>query len=127
MMHGTCFVEEQNRCLHLPVFRLDPPANAVENVVGVRLAAEGKADFAVSIILNSALQIAVALIPLLVIISFWLGGESFTLAIPPILAVALFLSVLVVTVVTVDGRADMVDGAALIGLYAIIATIFWWG
>ncbi len=101
--------------------------NAVENVVGVRLAAEGKADFAVSIILNSALQIAVALIPLLVIISFWLGGESFTLAIPPILAVALFLSVLVVTVVTVDGRADMVDGAALIGLYVIIATIFWWG
>ena len=101
--------------------------NAVENVVGVRLAAEGKADCAVSIILNSALQIAVALIPLLVIISFWLGGESFTLAIPPILAVALFLSVLVVTVVTVDGRADMVDGAALVGLYVIIATIFWWG
>ena len=74
--------------------------NAVENVVGVRLAAEGKADFAVSVILNSALQIAVALIPLLVIVSFWLGGEAFTLAIPPILAAALFLSALVVTVVT---------------------------
>lgn len=101
--------------------------NAVENIVGVRLAAEGKADFAVSVILNSALQIAVALIPLLVIVSFWLGGEAFTLAIPPILAAALFLSALVVTVVTVDGRADMVDGAALVGLYVIIATIFWWG
>jgi len=35
------------------------------------------------------------------------------------------LSVLVVTVVTVDGRADVVDGA-LIGLYVIIAAIFWW-
>ena len=39
--------------------------NAVENVVGIRLAAEGKADFAVSVVLNSALQVAVALIPIL--------------------------------------------------------------
>ena len=101
--------------------------NAVENVVGIRLAAEGKADLAVSVVLNSALQVAVALIPILVLISFAIGSAPFTLAIPPILAVALFLSVLVVTVVTVDGRADVVDGAALVGLYVIIAAIFWWG
>ena len=101
--------------------------NAVENVVGIRLAAEGKADLAVSVVLNSALQVAVALIPILVLISFAIGTAPFTLAIPPILAVALFLSVLVVTVVTVDGRADVVDGAALVGLYVIIAAIFWWG
>jgi Ca2+:H+ antiporter len=101
--------------------------NAVENVVGIRLAAQGRADLAVSIILNSALQVAVALVPILVLVSFAMGGAAFTLAIPPILAVSLFLSVLVVTVVSVDGRADMVDGAALIGLYVIIAAIFWWG
>ncbi len=29
--------------------------------------------------------------------------------------------------IVVDGRADMVDGAALVGLYVIIAAIFWWG
>jgi len=101
--------------------------NAVENVVGIRLAAQGKADFAVSVVLNSALQVAVALIPILILVSFAIGGTPFTLAIPPILAAALFLSVLVVTVVTVDGRADIVDGAALVGLYIIIAVIFWWG
>jgi Ca2+:H+ antiporter len=101
--------------------------NAVENVVGIRLAAQGKADLAVSVVLNSALQVAVALIPILILVSFALGGAPFTLAVPPILAVALFLSVLVVTVVTVDGRADIVDGAALVGLYIIIAAIFWWG
>lgn len=101
--------------------------NAVENVIGVRLAAQGKGDLAVSVVLNSSLQVAVALIPILILISFALGGVPFTLAIPPILAAALFLSVLVVTVVTVDGRADVVDGAALVGLYVIIATIFWWG
>ncbi|ODU54183.1 MAG: sodium:proton exchanger [Acetobacteraceae bacterium SCN 69-10] len=101
--------------------------NAVENVVGIRLAAEGKADLALSVVLNGALQVAVALIPILILVSFAIGGTPFTLVIPPILAAALFLSVLVVTVVTVDGRADVVDGAALIGLYIIIATIFWWG
>jgi Ca2+:H+ antiporter len=101
--------------------------NAVENVVGIRLALRGKAELAVSVVLNSALQVAVALVPILVLVSFFLGGTPFTLAIPPILAAALFLAVLVVTVVTVDGEADMVDGAALVGLYVIIAAIFWWG
>jgi Ca2+:H+ antiporter len=100
--------------------------NAVENVVGIRLAVQGRADLAVSVVLNSALQVAVALIPILVLVSFAVGGTPFTLAIPPILAAALLLSVLVITVVTVDGRADMVDGTALVGLYVIIATIFWW-
>lgn len=101
--------------------------NAIENVVGVRLAAAGKADLAVSVMLTSALQVAVVIVPVLILVSFGMGGAAFTLVIPPILAAALFVSVLVVTVVTVDGEADMVDGAALMGLYVIIATIFWWG
>jgi Ca2+:H+ antiporter len=101
--------------------------NAVENVVGVRLAAAGKSDLAVSVVLTSAIQVAVVVTPILILVSLGMGGAAFTLVIPPILAAALFLSVMVVTVVTVDGQADMVDGAALIGLYAIIATIFWWG
>ncbi len=101
--------------------------NAVENVVGIRLAWQGKAELAISVVLNSALQVAVALVPILVLASLVLGGTPFTLAIPPILAAAVFLAVLVVTIVTVDGEADMVDGAALVGLYVIIATIFWWG
>ena len=101
--------------------------NAVENVVGISLAWRGKAELAISVVLNSALQVAVALIPVLVLLSVALGGTPFTLVIPPILAASVFLAVLVVTIVTVDGEADMVDGAALVGLYVIIATIFWWG
>ena len=101
--------------------------NAVEHAVGIQLAWRGKAELAVSVVLNSALQVAVALVPILVLVSFFLGGTPFTLAIPPILAASVFLAVLVVTIVTVDGEADMVDGAALVGLYVIIAAIFWWG
>jgi Ca2+:H+ antiporter len=101
--------------------------NAVEHFVGVQLAYRGKAELAVSVVLNSALQVAVALIPILILASLVIGGTPFTLAIPPILAIAVGLAVLVVTIVTLDGEADMVDGAALVGLYVIIAAIFWWG
>jgi Ca2+:H+ antiporter len=101
--------------------------NAVENVVGVQLAWRGKAELALSVVLNSALQVSVALVPILVLASLFVGGAPFTLAIPPILAAALLLAVLVVTIVTVDGEADTVDGAALVGLYVIVAAIFWWG
>jgi Ca2+:H+ antiporter len=101
--------------------------NAVEHAVGIQLAWRGKAELAVSVVLNSALQVAVALVPILILISFFVGGTPFTLAIPPLLAIAVGLAVLVVTIVTVDGEADMTDGAALCGLYVIIAALFWWG
>jgi Ca2+:H+ antiporter len=97
-------------------------------VVEIRLAFQGNADLAVSVALNGALQVAVALIPVLVLVSFFFfDGAPFTLTIPPVMAAALALSVLVVTLVCVDGRADIVDGAALVGLYVLIAAIFWWG
>ncbi|MGH6760745.1 MAG: calcium:proton antiporter [Phyllobacterium sp.] len=97
-------------------------------VVEIRLALQGKVDLAVSVALNGALQVALVLIPVLILISFFfIGGTPFTLAVPPIMAIALALSVLVVTLVCVDGRADIVDGAALVGLYVLIASIFWWG
>jgi len=43
--------------------------NAVENVVGVQLAARNRPDFAISVILNSALQVALLLTPVLVFAS----------------------------------------------------------
>lgn len=96
-------------------------------IVEIRLALEDKAELAVSVALNGALQIALALIPVLVLVSFFFFPSTpFTLTIPPIMAVSLMLSVLVVTLVSLDGRADVVDGAALIALYVVIAAIFWW-
>lgn len=103
-------------------------ASNTAGVAEIRLAFQGKPDLAVSVALNGALQVALALIPTLVLISFFIiPGTPFTLTIQPIMAIALMLSVLVVTLVCVDGRADMADGAALVGLYVLIAAIFWWG
>ena len=43
--------------------------NAVENVVGISLAAKGKTDLAISVVKNSVAQIAVFLFPALVLMS----------------------------------------------------------
>ena len=50
--------------------------NAVENVVGIKLAIQNKADLAISLVLNSSLQIALAMIPALVLISLVIGGTG---------------------------------------------------
>src|SRR6185503_15446989 len=53
--------------------------NAVENVVGFQLAAANKPDYAVSVILNSSLQVALALTPALVLLSFVVSDTHFQL------------------------------------------------
>ncbi len=102
-------------------------SNAVEHAVGVQLAAKNKADYAVSVILNSSLQVALGLIPVLVILSFFVGGPHLTLVLPPLLMVALGLTAILSTVITYDGESTWLEGLTLIGLYVIIAVSFWWG
>lgn len=101
--------------------------NAVENVVGIQLAARNKPDYAVSVILNSSLQVALGLIPVLVIASLFLGGAPLTLIMPPLLVVALGFAATLGAVIVYDGESVWLEGVALIGLYCIIAASFWWG
>jgi Ca2+:H+ antiporter len=101
--------------------------NAVENVVGIQLAARNQADYALSVILNSPLQIALVLAPALVLLSYVVGGAAFTLVFPPALVAVVIASVLAVTLVIIDGESFWLEGAALLGLYVVIAASFWWG
>ncbi|GAA0368536.1 calcium/proton exchanger [Microbispora corallina] len=100
--------------------------NAVENVVGIQLAARNQADFALSVILQSPLQIALVVAPALVLLSP-LVGASFTLVLPPLLIAALVIAVLVTVIVVLDGESTWLEGATLIVLYCVIAAAFWWG
>ena len=101
--------------------------NAVENVVGIQLAARNKADYAVSVILNSSLQVALGLIPILVIASLFIGPHHLTLVMPLLLVVALGFAATLGAVIVYDGESVWLEGVALIGLYGIIAASFWWG
>ena len=101
--------------------------NAIENIVGIQLAWRNQADYAVSVILNSSLQIALGLFPLLVLLSFVLGGAVLTFVLSPLLVAVLALSVIVTAFIIYDGESIWLEGLALIGLYCIIAASFWWG
>jgi Ca2+:H+ antiporter len=100
--------------------------NAVENVVGIQLAARNQADYAVSVIVNSPLQIALVLAPALVLLSYT-TATALTLVFAPMLVIAVVLTVLAVTLIVIDGESNWLEGATLIALYVIIGTAFWWG
>jgi Ca2+:H+ antiporter len=101
--------------------------NAVENVVGIQAAAANKTDLATSLILNSSLQVAIALTPALVLISLVLGGGALTLVLTPLLLGAVLLSALLAAVIVFDGESNWLEGLALLGLYLIIAASVWYG
>jgi Ca2+:H+ antiporter len=101
--------------------------NAVENVVGIQLAAAGRSEYAFSVVINSPLQIALLLAPLLVIASQVLGFATLTLVFSPMLVVSVSLAVIISAFITFDGESNWIEGAAMIAVYAIIATSFWWG
>jgi Ca2+:H+ antiporter len=101
--------------------------NAVENVVGIQLAAKNRSEYAFSVVINSPLQIALVLAPALVILSRLFGYTPLTLVFPPMLVVSVAIAVLVTAVITFDGESDWGEGVSLLALYAIIATAFWWG
>jgi Ca2+:H+ antiporter len=101
--------------------------NAVENVVGIQLAASGKSAYAFSVVVNSPLQISLVLAPLLVLISQATGMGALTLVFSPMLVVVLMLAVVLTAFISFDGESTWLEGATLVVLYGIIATSFWWG
>jgi Ca2+:H+ antiporter len=100
--------------------------NAVENVVGVQLAARNRPDFAISVIVNSALQVALLLTPVLVFASLAFA-TTLTLVFPTLLAIVLLLAAGIGALVVYDGESTWEEGAILVGLYVVVAASFWWG
>ena len=100
--------------------------NAVENVVGVQLAARDRLDFAISVIVNSSLQVALALTPVLVLVSLAFATHL-TLVFPTLLALVLVIAAVLGAVVVNDGESTWQEGVVLVGFYVVIAASFWWG
>jgi Ca2+:H+ antiporter len=100
--------------------------NAVENVVGIQLAYRNQPDHALQVILQSPVQIVMMVAPVLVLLSPVVGA-SFTLVLPPLLLVVLLVAVMVAVVAVQDGDSTWLEGGAMLALYAMVATAFWWG
>lgn len=101
--------------------------NAIEHLAGVTAAYKNRGDLAMSLILNSALQVVLFLAPVIVLLSFFVAPVPLTLVFDPLLLGSLAVTVLLVYAMVVDGEANAFEGAMLLGLYAIIGAAVWWG
>jgi Ca2+:H+ antiporter len=98
--------------------------NAVENVVGVVLAAKGEADLAISVVKNSVAQVAVFLFPLLVLVSF-LFSNHLTFQLAPVYVGAIVLTAIALWQITGDGEAMIFEGVALVAMYVTLGAFAW--
>ena len=100
--------------------------NAVENVVGIVLAAKGQADLAISVVKNSVAQISAFLFPLLVLVSL-VTATTLTFSFSPVYAGALFGTAVIIWQVTYDGEATYFEGVSLVGAFVVLAALAWYG
>jgi Ca2+:H+ antiporter len=96
--------------------------NAVEQAVGVVLAARRRSDLAIAVVVNSVAQIAAFLFPALVLISLSMH-TSLTFALHPLYIGGLALTAVVLWKVTDDGEGHTYEGWALVAAYLVLAII----
>jgi Ca2+:H+ antiporter len=101
--------------------------NAVENLAGISSAWRDRGDLAMSLILNSALQVVLFLAPVIVLLSLVLAPTPLTLILDPLLLGTLAVATILVFAIVLDGEANALEGAMLVGLYLIVAAGVWWG
>ncbi|GJD00705.1 calcium/proton exchanger [Colletotrichum higginsianum] len=100
--------------------------NAAEHATAVTVAIKDKMDLAIGVAVGSSMQVALFLIPLLVIIGWGMGNDAMTLSFDLFQVAVLFVAVLLVNYLISDGKSHWLEGLQLICLYAIIATCSWW-
>jgi Ca2+:H+ antiporter len=94
--------------------------NAAEHSTAILLAKRNQMDTALNISMQSSVQIALFVTPLLVFLSYPLGHPLDLLFTPfEILAVALAVAILAYLVM--DGETNWYEGIQLLAVYAIIA------
>ncbi|USP78689.1 Vacuolar calcium ion transporter [Curvularia clavata] len=94
--------------------------NAAEHVTAVTVAMKNKMDLSIGIAVGSSIQIAIFITPVIVVLG-WMMGKEMTLYFNIFETVALFVTVLVVNFLVLDGRSNYLEGSLLIAAYIIIA------
>lgn len=101
--------------------------NAVENVVGIQLAAKNQTEYALQVILQSPVQVSMIVAPLIALAAPLVGAGSFTLVLSPLLLGVLALATLITVIAVQDGDSTWFEGLTMLALYVAIASSFWWG
>jgi Ca2+:H+ antiporter len=76
-------------------------------------------DLAIGVAVGSSIQVALFLTPLMVIIG-WIVGQPMTLYFQTFETAVLFISVVMVNYLLMDGKSNWLEGAMLVAVYTII-------
>jgi Ca2+:H+ antiporter len=98
---------------------------AAEAGSAIAMARKNKVDLTIGIALGSSIQIALFVAPVLVLTSYFIAPQPLDLAFGRASVGALFLGVLLGTIVCGDGQSNWYKGVQLITVYAIIAMMFY--
>jgi Ca2+:H+ antiporter len=99
--------------------------NAAEHATAVTVAIKDKMDLAIGVAVGSSMQVALFLIPLLVIIGWGMGNDEMNLSFDLFQVATMFVAVLLVNYLIADGKSHWLEGWLLICLYSIIAVCSW--
>ena len=98
--------------------------NAAEHFTAVTVAKRDKMDLSFAIAVGSSTQIAVFVAPMMILIA-WFMGVDLDFDFGPFETIAVFLSVLIANTIAADGKSNWLEGAMLLGTYAIMAAAFY--
>ncbi len=98
---------------------------AAESGSAIVMARKNKIDLSIGIAMGSSIQIALFVAPVLVLASYFIAPQPLQLSFGRGEVGALFLGVILGTVVSGDGQSNWYKGVQLITVYAIIALMFY--
>lgn len=98
---------------------------AAESGSAIAMARKNKLDLSLGIALGSCIQIALFVAPLLVLMSYFIAPQPFSLSFGRAEIGSLFMAVIVGAMVSADGQSNWYKGIQLITVYAIIALMFY--
>jgi Ca2+:H+ antiporter len=99
-------------------------ANAAEHVTSVWMAMKNKMELTIGICVGSSIQIAAFVVPLLVVVG-WMSNHSLTLMFGDFETIILFVSVILVSLLIMDGKSNYMEGLMLLALYLIVGVAMW--
>jgi Ca2+:H+ antiporter len=99
--------------------------NVAENYVALRYAYRGQGNAAMAVIMHSVVQIATLMTGILLVISRFVGSSPLTLRFDPLLALALFLSMIVLWMILQDGEIEPVEAVGLLVTYGVLGAAIW--
>lgn len=97
--------------------------NAAEHSTAITMALKDKMDISLSIATGSSAQIALLVTPVLVFASLAMGSPM-TLVFFPFEVIAIAVAVVVMNMVSMDGESNWFEGCELLGVYVILAIMF---